>query len=224
MRQLWAPWRLEYMQGADAQQDCIFCRAPSEDDHEGLVVRRGEHAFALLNRYPYASGHLMIAPFRHEGEFADLSTDEAVEIHRLASGALGERTERRCGQPVHLDRFLGGELAELALVAERGDHQVTGRIRELVQEDERPLAAVDDEALPVGPGGGPAEDARLVLVGGLDVLEAPGRPELPHSQRLWRKNAIKPNESMRLIPMIAKNTASDEVSGSPPPGSPMFIP
>jgi ATP adenylyltransferase len=107
VRQLWAPWRLEYMQGADAQQDCVFCRAPSEDDHEGLVVRRGEHAFALLNRYPYASGHLMIAPFRHEGEFADLSADEAVEIHRLASGALAALAESMRPQGFNLGWNLG---------------------------------------------------------------------------------------------------------------------
>ena len=87
MRQLWAPWRLEYIQSADQQEACIFCGASGLTDEAGLVVHRGEHAFVLLNRYPYASGHLMVAPYRHEGEFGALVAEEAVEIHRLAARA-----------------------------------------------------------------------------------------------------------------------------------------
>ena len=93
MRQLWAPWRLEYIQAADEQPGCVFCRAAEEDDEAGLVVHRGERAFVLLNKYPYASGHLMVAPFRHEADFGSLSGEEAVEIHRLASSALGTLAE-----------------------------------------------------------------------------------------------------------------------------------
>ncbi|MBD0318634.1 MAG: HIT domain-containing protein [Thermoleophilia bacterium] len=88
MRQLWAPWRLEYIRSADEQQGCVFCRAAGESDEEGLVVSRGELTFCLLNRFPYASGHVMVAPFRHVGDLADLADEEALEIHRLASAAL----------------------------------------------------------------------------------------------------------------------------------------
>ena len=80
---LWAPWRLEYIQSADEQYGCIFC-----EPEEELVVHREELAFALLNRFPYASGHLMIAPVRHVGELAGLTSDEALAVHRLAVGAL----------------------------------------------------------------------------------------------------------------------------------------
>ena len=72
MKQLWAPWRLEYIQQADEQEGCVFCRALEADDESGLVVHRGERAFVLLNKYPYASGHLMVAPNRHEGDFGGL--------------------------------------------------------------------------------------------------------------------------------------------------------
>ena len=85
---LWAPWRLEYMQSADEQDGCVFCRAAETRDDEGLVVHRGERGFALLNKFPYASGHLMVAPFRHVGDFAELEEGEALEIHRLASSAI----------------------------------------------------------------------------------------------------------------------------------------
>jgi ATP adenylyltransferase len=90
VKRLWAPWRLEYIQSADEQDGCIFCRAAEADDDEAaLVVHRGERALVLLNRYPYASGHLMVAPYRHEGEFGELEDEEALEVHRLASAGLG---------------------------------------------------------------------------------------------------------------------------------------
>jgi ATP adenylyltransferase len=89
MERLWAPWRLEYVQSADKQDGCVFCRAAeSTDDAEELVVHRGEHAFVLLNKFPYASGHLLVAPYRHGLNFDDLDDDEVLEIHRLGAQGL----------------------------------------------------------------------------------------------------------------------------------------
>jgi ATP adenylyltransferase len=88
-KQLWAPWRLEYIEQADEQEGCIFCRAAEGDDEPGLVVHRGRDAFVLLNRFPYASGHLMVAPFRHVGDLGELTDDEVLEIHRLTSQGMG---------------------------------------------------------------------------------------------------------------------------------------
>ena len=85
---LWAPWRLEYIGQADEQEGCIFCRAAESEDEAGLVVHRGAKAFVILNKFPYASGHLMASPYRHVGEFAELDDDEAVEIHRLAGRGM----------------------------------------------------------------------------------------------------------------------------------------
>ena len=87
-KQLWAPWRLEYIQAADEQEGCVFCLAQACDDEETLVVHRGQRAFVLLNKFPYASGHLMVAPFRHVGDFGELEDEEALEIHRLASQGI----------------------------------------------------------------------------------------------------------------------------------------
>ena len=87
-KQLWAPWRLEYIEQADEQAGCVFCLAAEGDDEERHVVHRGERAFAMLNKFPYSSGHLMIAPYRHVGELAALEDAEALEVHRLASAAL----------------------------------------------------------------------------------------------------------------------------------------
>jgi len=104
---LWAPWRLEYIQSADEQPGCVFCRAASQDDDEGLVLHRGHLAFVLLNRFPYASGHLMVAPYRHAGEFRELSESEALEIHRLASAGLGALTDTMAPQGYNLGWNLG---------------------------------------------------------------------------------------------------------------------
>jgi ATP adenylyltransferase len=83
---LWAPWRLEYIQQADELEGCVFCaEAAGELSADGsLLVHRGATAIALLNKYPYSSGHLMVAPKRHVGSFAELTDDEALEIHYLA--------------------------------------------------------------------------------------------------------------------------------------------
>jgi ATP adenylyltransferase len=99
---LWAPWRLEYIEQADEQPGCIFC-----DADEKMLVARGEHALVLLNKFPYASGHLMVAPVRHVGDFGELSGDEAVEIHRLASAGIGALSSEYGPQGYNLGWNLG---------------------------------------------------------------------------------------------------------------------
>jgi ATP adenylyltransferase len=107
VKQLWAPWRLEYIRGADEQEGCVFCRARDGDDEEGLVVHRGNRALVVLNKYPYASGHLMVAPNRHEGEFGDLETEEALEVHQLAAAGVAALAETMRPQGFNLGWNLG---------------------------------------------------------------------------------------------------------------------
>jgi ATP adenylyltransferase len=83
-KQLWAPWRLEYVEQVDERPGCIFCEPEPE-----LVLFRGNRAFLLLNRFPYSAGHLMAAPLRHAGLFGGLTDEEALEVHRLAAAAIG---------------------------------------------------------------------------------------------------------------------------------------
>jgi ATP adenylyltransferase len=93
VKQLWAPWRLEYIKSADDASGCVFCAALAGDDEEKLVLRRGTRAFALLNRYPYSSGHFMAAPVRHVGEFTELDEAEVLELHALASAGIDALAE-----------------------------------------------------------------------------------------------------------------------------------
>jgi ATP adenylyltransferase len=106
-RQLWAPWRLEYIRSADEQPGCVFCTAAAGDDEEMLVVHRGQQAFVLLNKFPYASGHFMVAPYRHTGEFGELGDEEVVEMHRLASQGIGALAETFAPQGYNLGWNLG---------------------------------------------------------------------------------------------------------------------
>jgi ATP adenylyltransferase len=86
MDRIWAPWRLEYIQSVDEQTGCFLCNAAASDDDEThLVVHRGARAFVLLNKFPYALGHLLVAPYEHGLNFPDLDDELAAEIHRLGS-------------------------------------------------------------------------------------------------------------------------------------------
>ena len=87
---LWAPWRLEYITQADELEGCVFCSEATGElpDDVSLVVHRGDSAVTILNKYPYASGHLMVAPIRHVGGLAELSDAEALELHRHSLSAI----------------------------------------------------------------------------------------------------------------------------------------
>ena len=88
-RPLWAPWRLEYVTQADELPGCVFCaEAAGELGEESLLLHRGDLAIAILNKYPYASGHLLAAPIRHVGSLAELTEDEALELHRLTVAGI----------------------------------------------------------------------------------------------------------------------------------------
>ncbi len=71
---------MEYIKGADAIEDCFLCEAPRRDDDERTyVLARGERAFVILNIYPYNTGHLMVAPYRHVAEMEALGAEEGLE-------------------------------------------------------------------------------------------------------------------------------------------------
>jgi ATP adenylyltransferase len=85
---LWAPWRLAYIKG-DKPDECIFCAAArSADDATHHVVHRGERTLVMLNAFPYAPGHLMIAPHRHVPDIEELDEEELLEVMRLTRRAL----------------------------------------------------------------------------------------------------------------------------------------
>ena len=87
MDYLWSPWRFKYMEEAaqGKQAECFFCEAAkSTRDEETLVVKRGKMMFAILNRYPYTSGHLMIVPYAHVAELHLCDAEALKEMMELA--------------------------------------------------------------------------------------------------------------------------------------------
>jgi ATP adenylyltransferase len=91
MRNLFAPWRMAYI-GAPQQAGCLFCRtfeASPDDDRENLVVYRETEALAMMNRFPYNNGHLMVAPRAHEGSLTGLDDEQLLALMRLTRRSIG---------------------------------------------------------------------------------------------------------------------------------------
>src|SRR4051812_32772547 len=94
LERLWTPYRMAYIRGEskpadDTAGECPFCRIPREDDDERfLLVRRGETAYAVLNLYPYAPGHLMVCPYRHIADYTETTDEEAAEIAAMTKRAM----------------------------------------------------------------------------------------------------------------------------------------
>ena len=79
-RPLWAPWRMAFVQGPP-RHACFFCDyARQKKDRENLVVLRGRTCFAILNRFPYNTGHLMVAPLAHKRDLGRLTARERAEL------------------------------------------------------------------------------------------------------------------------------------------------
>ncbi|RJT89471.1 HIT domain-containing protein [Cryobacterium melibiosiphilum] len=89
-QRLWTPHRMAYIQ--DGQQphadDCPFCVAPAMTDEKALIVARGEHAYVLLNLFPYNSGHLLVCPYRHVATYDQATPAEVAEIGELTQIAM----------------------------------------------------------------------------------------------------------------------------------------
>src|SRR2546423_14805121 len=91
MQHLWAPWRKEFIKGPKPQ-GCFFCAAAAADpaqDADHLVLARSGLALAILNRYPYNNGHLMVAPTAHLANLEELPAAAATAVMGLSQRARG---------------------------------------------------------------------------------------------------------------------------------------
>ncbi len=88
---LYTPHRMAYIKGegkVGAGDRCPFCEIPKLPDEQGLVVARGTSCFAVLNLYPYNSGHLMVVPYRHVAPYDELTAEEVSELAAMTQHAL----------------------------------------------------------------------------------------------------------------------------------------
>jgi len=107
---IWAPWRIEYIT-QPKEPGCIFCIKPSENqDKKNFILLRGERCFVIMNFYPYNNGHLMIVPFRHISDIAELTVDEKLEMMDLL--ALSKEALQKTMSPNGFN--IGMNLGEVA--------------------------------------------------------------------------------------------------------------
>ena len=89
MDQVFAPWRIEWVEREGGSEGCAFCDLPARDaDRDSRIVARSEHAFCLLNNAPYNPGHAMVIPYWHTGDYAALDEAELLDHSRLVQRTI----------------------------------------------------------------------------------------------------------------------------------------
>jgi ATP adenylyltransferase len=88
MEQIWAPWRIEYIENP-REGGCILCQKPKEgNDEANFILYRGQHNFVILNAFPYNPGHLMVAPYQHTANLQDLTHEKIIEHFEIIKKGL----------------------------------------------------------------------------------------------------------------------------------------
>ncbi|CAB4606288.1 MAG: HIT domain-containing protein [Actinobacteria bacterium] len=124
-QRLWTPHRLVYIQQGQqpAENACPFCLAPSLSDEQSLIVKRGAHAFVLLNLFPYNSGHLLVCPYRHVDTYDKASSEEVAEIALLTQQAMTALQNSSGNQGFNIG-MNQGEVAGAGIAAHLHQHVV----------------------------------------------------------------------------------------------------
>ncbi len=125
-QRLWTPHRMAYIRGEGKPQEaeeCPFCDIPAREDEDGLVVARGELAYAVLNLYPYNSGHLMVVPYRHVADYTELGDAETLEVGNRTKQALTALRTSSGAQGFNIGINLGG-IAGAGIAAHFHQHVV----------------------------------------------------------------------------------------------------
>lgn len=120
MDSLWAPWRMEFIEGKRQKKEgmpCVFCELGSaKPDSKNLVLARAEFTYIVLNRFPYTNGHLMVVPYSHVAHLKELPPKTHEEILRLTSATLDILSEQlhaegfNCG--MNVGRAAGGGIVD----------------------------------------------------------------------------------------------------------------
>lgn len=88
-RVLFKPERSKYVRKVNAPKGCVFCKAASEKpSFETLCVFQSDHSMVVINKYPYNSGHILVIPKGHKGDFSELSEVEYMDLHLLLKASV----------------------------------------------------------------------------------------------------------------------------------------
>jgi ATP adenylyltransferase len=113
MEHLWSPWRMAYLKNNEAAGEpgltgCVFCDLPqAADDAASLIVRRGTHAYVVLNKYPYNNGHLLVVPYQHVPSLEPLDEATLAELMRLTNHSLAALRQMYNPQAFNLGANIG---------------------------------------------------------------------------------------------------------------------
>jgi ATP adenylyltransferase len=127
-QRLWTPHRMAYIKGENkpvgsGPDDCPFCTIPAMSDEDGLILARGRFVYAVLNLYPYNSGHLMAVPFRHVADYTELDEGETAELALLTKRAVTALRKASGAQGFNVGMNLGG-VAGAGIAAHLHQHVV----------------------------------------------------------------------------------------------------
>jgi ATP adenylyltransferase len=128
LQRLWMPHRMAYIKGEGKPADggaleCVFCQIPKLSDADGLIVRRGTVVYAVLNLYPYNSGHLMVVPYRHVADYTDLDEPETAELADFTKRSMMALRAASQAQGFNIGMNMGG-VAGAGIAAHLHQHVV----------------------------------------------------------------------------------------------------
>jgi ATP adenylyltransferase len=128
LQRLWMPHRMAYIKGegkpADGSEvECPFCEIPKLSDADGLIVARGAAVYAVLNLYPYNSGHLMVVPYRHVADYTDLTEPETAELAEFTKLSMRALRDASQAQGFNIGMNMGG-VAGAGIAAHLHQHVV----------------------------------------------------------------------------------------------------
>ena len=128
LQRLWMPHRMAYIKGEGKPADgseagCPFCEIPKLSDADGLIVARGTEVYAVLNLYPYNSGHLMVVPYRHVADYTDLTEPETTELAEFTKLSMRALRDASQAQGFNIGMNMGG-VAGAGIAAHLHQHVV----------------------------------------------------------------------------------------------------
>ena len=109
MKRVYAPWRSEYLMSGGHKEGCLFCdlARPETDDEANFILRRDEHCYVIINRYPYTTGHVMVVCNRHVERIGDLTGDESREMMGLTAACESALVEAYRPDGINVGANLG---------------------------------------------------------------------------------------------------------------------
>jgi ATP adenylyltransferase len=128
LQRLWMPHRMAYIKGAGKPAGsgadlCPFCEIPKLSDADGLIVARGGEVYAVLNLYPYNSGHLMVVPYRHVADYTELTQPETAELADFTKRSMVALREASQAQGFNIGMNMG-QVAGAGIAAHLHQHVV----------------------------------------------------------------------------------------------------